>query len=281
MGKTLFDLTYETARALGILDEGVATNGSTTTLVDTVERTETDDFWNGGSAWVIYDAGGAGAAPQGEYSVITDFVQSTSTATLRSTLTAAIAVGDRYAVGRAKYSLNLLIQKVNEVLSSMVIEKADITTITTANSQTEHSLPSDLLELQQVWLQTNDDSNDNRWERIYDFHIQKSATGTANKIVFGRQFDSGYEAKIVYTCYHAALRASTDKLDDSINASLVVYNAVVACLLTRMGKGGEVDPDLNNLVNFFQAKAKAVSDEHPQEIPKKTARTIHPLFDRP
>jgi hypothetical protein len=130
-------------------------------------------------------------------------------------------------------------------------------------------------------MQSNDDSNDNQWFRIYDFHIQKSDTGTANKIIFDRQFTSGYDAKIVYLTYHSALRAATDKLDDSINASLVVYGAVVSCLLWRKSRIGEDDPQINDLLNFNQAKLKAISEEHAQSIPKKSARTIHPIFDRP
>ena len=46
---------------------------------------------NGGTAWVIYDGGAAGAAPENEYSVVSDFANSTGTVTLRTTLTAAVA----------------------------------------------------------------------------------------------------------------------------------------------------------------------------------------------
>ena len=112
---TLFDLTKDLARLLGTLYEGVATGGSTTTIADTVERLEDDDYWNGGTAWITYDAAGAGAAPQGEYSSISDFAQTGGIVTLRSTLTGAVASGDRYAVATSRYPLHILIQKINQV----------------------------------------------------------------------------------------------------------------------------------------------------------------------
>jgi hypothetical protein len=125
MAKTLFDLTLELARILGTVREGVATGGSTTTIVDTVARTEDDDAFNGGTAWITYDAGGAGAAPQGEYQIVSDFTASSDTITTAA-FSAAIASGDRYAVAGLRYPLDLLIQKINE--SFGVIEKTDTST---------------------------------------------------------------------------------------------------------------------------------------------------------
>ena len=279
MSKTLFDCTLELARVLGVLTEGVATGGSTSTLIDTVERTEADDYWNGGTAWITYDAGGLGAAPQGEYSVITDHVQSTSTLTLRG-VTTAVASSDRYAVAGVKYPLQILIQKVNEALP--VIEKVDITTITIAANQKEYSLPSDVWTLKQVWLQTNTgDSDVNDWEQLFDWTVKKSATGTANVLVLERQFDSGVVLRLHYLTDHQVLRAATDKLDDSIHINLVVYNAAVGALLWRKAKVGESDLTVNDLLNYYQAKAAMVSNEYAMSLPRKSARTIHPVFERP
>src|SRR3990167_5677525 len=128
MSKTLFDCTLELARVLGVLTEGVATGGSTSTLIDTVERTEADDYWNGGTAWILYDAGGLGAAPQGEYAVVSDFANTGGVITLRTAIT-QVAAGDRYAVAKKRYPLHLLVQKVNEAIAFIgPIEVADTTT---------------------------------------------------------------------------------------------------------------------------------------------------------
>lgn len=282
MSKTLFDLTYELARLLGVVSEGVATGGSTSSIADTVERTEANDFWNGGTAWITYDAAGAGAAPQGEYSFVSDFANSGGVVTLRSTLTAAVASDDRYAIAGLRYPLQLLIQKVNEVLSTIPIQKDDITTITIANEQTEYSLPSDVWDLKEVWLQTNvDDSDDTRPSRLYDWHVQKSATGTANKLILDRQFTSGDILKLVYLANHQTLRVATDKLDDTIHVNRVLYDAAVRCLLWYKSKVGDSDTSVNDLLNLYQGMAAEMNNRFNMSYPNRSARTIHPVLDRP
>jgi hypothetical protein len=277
----LFDLTYQLAVSLGVVNEGTATGGSTTTLIDTVELTQADDFWNLGTVWVTYDAAGAGAAPQGEYSVVSDFTASSDTATLRSTLTAAIAAGDRYAIGRPRYPLSLLTSKINEVLRQIPIQKDDITTVTIAADQTEYSLPADVWDLKEVWVQSSDDTNDTQPERIYDWTVKKSATGTANVLMLGRQFDTDTLLHLKYLTDHQVLRASTDKLDTTIHVNRVVYNAVVGCLLWRKAKIGQLDENENQLLNYFQSLATEMNNRFAVSYPKKSAKTIHLTFDRP
>lgn len=281
MSKTLFDLSYELARLLGVVAEGQATGGSTTTIADTVERTEANDFWNLGSAWILYDAGGAGAAPQSERSVITDFANTGGVVTLRSTLTAAVASGDRYALSGQRYPLQLLDQKINEVLQTIPIQKDDITTVTIASDQTEYSLPADVWDLKQVWIQTNDDTNDNEWEKLYDWRIKKSTTGTANVLELGRQYSADYELKLVYLANHQTLRAASDELDDSIHPGLVLYNAAVRCLLWYKSKVGDSDTSVNDLLNIYQPMAADMNARFAMHYPKKSAKTFHFTFDRP
>jgi hypothetical protein len=282
MPKTLFNLTHELAQVLGVLSEGKATGGSTTTIADTVERLEADDFWNSGSAWITYDAGGLSAAPQGEFSSITDFALTGGVITLRETLTAAVAANDRYAVAGQRYPLQLLTQMINAVLRTIPVQKDDITTITIAADQTEYSLPSDLWDLKEVWIQTNvDDTNDTQPTKLYDYGVQKSATGTANKLILGRQFAVGDILKVVYLADHQTLRIATDKLDDTINSNLVVYNAAVRCLLWYKSKVGDSDTSVNDLLNIYQPMAQDMNSRFAMNYPNKSAKTLHFNFDKP
>ena len=277
MSKTLFDLTYELARALGVLSEGIATGGDTDTILDSVERLEANDFWNGGTAWITYDAGGLGAAPQGEYGFVSDFALSGGNISLRTALTASVGAGDRYAIAGQRYPLQLLIQKINETFG--VIEKTDLTTVVIAGDQLLYSLPADVLELKQVWVQPTTDSD--RWEPIYDWSVQKSATGSVNKLIFERQFMAGLAVKLVYVGYHQVLRIATDKLDDSLHSKQIVYNAAVKCLLWYKSKVGDSDTSVNDLLNIYQPMAQAANTEHAQRLPKKSAKTIHLVLNRP
>ena len=134
MSYNLFDLTLRVARALNAVEEGIATSGDTTSLIDSNNLTQDDDFWNGGTAWIIQDSAGAGAAPEGEYSIINDFANATGDATLRSTLSAGIASGDRYAIADNEYPLNDIISQINAALDDMgPVVFTDTTSITIAS----------------------------------------------------------------------------------------------------------------------------------------------------
>src|SRR3972149_5334591 len=58
---TLFDLTYMVARELDILEESTATAaGNTLSLIDTY-RAEDDDYFNGGTLWLVREGGRSAA----------------------------------------------------------------------------------------------------------------------------------------------------------------------------------------------------------------------------
>jgi hypothetical protein len=234
---TLGQLTYRVAREVTEVLEGTATGGNTTTIVDNPIRDEPDDYWNSGTAWILRDAGGAGAAPEGEFSVISDHVASTWTMTLRSTLTAAVASGDRYAVCRKAGDepwLDIIIQKINGALLDLgPVPYTDTTSITTAANQTEYSLPiAANQDLRQVWIQNRlSDTNDNQWTRYHDYYIQASAVGSSDLLVFNAQPDSGYAVKLIYVATHPEMYTAASQLSEHVNEKLVIYPAVRDCFL--------------------------------------------------
>ena len=80
-----------------IISSLTATGGSTTTIVGPA-RSEPDDRFVEWFAYIDTDAGGAGAAPQGEERRVTDFVTSTDTWTVEYAFTAAVAVDDVWSI---------------------------------------------------------------------------------------------------------------------------------------------------------------------------------------
>ncbi len=273
MGNTLFEATYRVARELGQVTEGVATGGSTTTIVDTNDRTEADDYWNGGTAWIIYDAGGAAAAPEGSFSVISDFSATNDTITLRTTLS-AIAASDKYAISKKRYSLYKLIEQVNAALIAMgPIATTDTTSVDTAVNETEYTLPiAANFDLREVYLQgRTNDSDDNRWIKIHNWKIIKTAGGTADELVLP-QFVSGRDVMLVYAAPHAVLRSAADKIDESVHLDRVVFEAALGCLMWRYQKVGTQDPKLENQIAVMRQKAERARMEHPIRIPRRTGR---------
>jgi hypothetical protein len=254
MAQTLFDATLRVARNLGTAIDGQASAaGTTVTLVDTVKRTEVDDYWIGGTLWLTYDAGAEDAAPQGEYSNISDSTAA-GTITISDAFTAATADNDRYTIGKKRYDIYRLIQNVNQALVDMgPIEYTDTTSLDTASSQTEYTLPAAAnRDLRQVWIQgRTSDSDDNRWHKIYGWGKQKTATGTADELILPFQYTSGRGLKLVYTAEHAALALSSDKIDESCHLDRVVIEATVRCLMWRKSRVGDADPSLDTQIAFW------------------------------
>ena len=238
MTYTLGQITHKVASQLQILSEGKATGGSTTTIIDTSLRTEADDYWNGGSAWIWYDAGALGADPEYSYSVISDFVNSTSTITLRDTLPAAVASGDRYSVCRRVGKdtwIDIIIQKVNDAARDIgPIPQVDVTTVTIAQNQKEYSLPITAgMRLKRVFNATTVDANDNDWVEIYNWEVEHATPGNQPVLILPQQEVTGYGIKLDYLDYHPEMQISTDVLSDMVPLDLVVFPAALACMYWR------------------------------------------------
>jgi hypothetical protein len=275
MTQNLFDLTYQLAIELGTVYEGLATGGSTTTVVDTLRRTESDDTWNGGTLWVTYDAAGAGAAPQGEYARVTDFVNSTATLTVETVT--AVASGDRYALTDKKYPLEDLQMAVNRAIRDIgPVPVTNSTAIDTATAQTEYTLPTAANDdLREVWLQwITNDANDNQWYPVRNWYLQRTAAGTADTLVFPEQPMYPRDVKLVYMAPHAALVASTDKLAETINYKRVIYRATVHALNHYSMKTHSTDEYLQQTIQNAERRADQADLMYPVKAPKKLGRMM-------
>lgn len=257
MSYTLFDLSYRTARRLQIITEGIATAGAVGSLTDTVglQNVFVDDYFIRGGLWLLYDAAGAGAAPQGEYARISDFVKTTGVVSLAANLTQAIAAGDRYAISRPTYAFDLIISKINEALAAIPVPVTDITSVTTAIDQTEYSLPAAFLDEGglEVWIQRyTGDANDNRWVKWHPWYIQDPGTGNQKLLVMHTQPPYAYALKLVYWIPHPPLYVNSDKLRESVDLNRVIVDAAYRCMLWKKSQFGDSDPDLANQIKEIE-----------------------------
>ena len=234
----LFWLTYMLSSELRQTREGSATGGSTTTTIDTAVLSQyEDDYFNYndlGTVWIIEDAGGAGAAPQGEFARVTNFVSTTSTLT-HEAVTVDVAAGDRYALADDTFPLNQLIHGINNALRDVgVMTFEDTTTVQIDTEQTEYTLPfMPGGKLLQVWEQTvTNDANDNRWRKCPKsaWYVAETGIGTAKKLIFNYQYPEDSYMKLVYTSNHPVLSASTDEVWEGIPLKNILYTAAVEVL---------------------------------------------------
>jgi hypothetical protein len=89
-------------RETGLGTYGIATGGSTTTVIDTAALLSSqlsNDIMPGAWARIGLDAAGAGAAPEGETQPVSAYVATTGTVT-NAAFTTAVAVGDHYQFWR-------------------------------------------------------------------------------------------------------------------------------------------------------------------------------------
>jgi hypothetical protein len=256
MADTLFDATLETARRLGIVKSSIATTGTSTTVVDTVSRLEEDDYWNEGTIWITEDAGGESAAPEGQYSKISDFDQTSATATIK-TLTAAVAANDAYAIGQPKYPLDLLISSVNTVLTGIYVPVWNSTALDTASNQTEYTLPTTIFRgnLLEVGIQTRTgDADDNRVQRIEKWHIRESAAGTGDTLILP-QLTPSRDIWLKYKVRHPLLDDYDDKINEFVIFSSLATHAAAECVFSRIHSGAETNKFAGEIYNRLAAEA--------------------------
>lgn len=270
MGKNLFDLTYQTAKKLGpTLMHGKATGGSTTTLIDTATLTQGDDFWNGGTVWVLYDAGGSSAPPYGEYARVSDFVSSSKTATLLDALSASLAVGDQYAIAGPTFRLYDLIEAINEALRDLGdIAFVDVTSLETASAQTEYTLPFIEGHLTRVMVQgRTNDTNDNQWTPVENWRVGFGTTGSA-RTLYLPQLPAGRDLYLEYRGPHPRLNAYTDKLAETVPEQLVVTMAALYLTRQQIQNASVTDPRLEARRELLAQELADLRSQYTPERPQ-------------
>lgn len=277
MDQTLFDLSLKLAKKLGAVREQLATGGSTTSLVDDEQLLEADDFWNEGTIWVTRDAAGAGGAPENEFSGIVDFTNSSGTADLHETLTQSIAVGDRYAIALPRYPLHDLIYLINEALDATRVSFTDKTSLSTVSGQTEYDLPSvaQNFDLRRVWEQRRTGaSNDNQWVRLYDWDIERTDTGSPDRLVFALAPVGNRQLKLDFVDAHPNLYVASDELREHVHGDLIVANAAVIAMERRLQDPADEDPNIKQLLDRFDGQAVIAEAEKPIRNPQKNTKLL-------
>lgn len=199
---------------------GTATGGSATTLLDSsslVEKSEEDLI--GGTIIVVRDAGGAGASPEGKWGTVSAFDATTFAMTI-PTVTDLIAAGDEYMHISPQYPLTEIRNIVRLGLQRAGTFMRWDTSITTADDQTEYTLPVTLKlrpSNMSVYVEQEvGDTDNNRWRKLSGWDVIPSAAGSAATLVLP-QLVSGRTIGIKYETLHPTLYNYNDVVDEAIH----------------------------------------------------------------
>lgn len=235
MALTLSQVLQIVYRQLGQAEETTVTGGSTTTAIDTKlgDRYGDDDIKDG-ALFVVRDAAGAGAAPEGEYSLIASYAQATNTITTRSTLTAAVASGDKIMITNASYPLETMVSLVNDALQEIgTIQYAEVATVVPTATYTEYQWDITIKYTRpvRVAIQGNtSNASDNQWQVLHDWELIPAAPGSDGKIIFKGQPPTGHTVQIIYETLHPAVNAYNSTIAESIHPQLIAALAVEKAL---------------------------------------------------
>jgi len=235
---TLSEIIQDTLIYLGDFREGKATGGTTGTVVDS-SLGGSDDDWNGGTVVVTYDAGGAAAAPEGQFGKVSDYASATGTITSDTTFTAAVAANDYYGVASARYPLYKLISLVNSALQGIGdIPLVDTTTLDTAAAQTEYTVattwkrkPPYRIDFQGITT----DANDNRWYQVMDWYYVPATAGSTGLIIFRDQPPSTRDIRVWYKGVHPEVRLYSSTIYEGIHPEQLVWETVYRALRWKKG----------------------------------------------
>ncbi len=235
MTLTLSKIMQRAWREMGFAIDIIATGGSATTVIDTNTQYTSDDALLGGTVVVVRDAGGAGAAPEGKFARITDFVASTKTFTI-DTITDAVAAGDSILLATPRIKMPQMIQAVNDGLSNLGTISLIDTSLTLAAGTYSYSLPvglkiaelKDLLVFDGVMYQSV----------IGLAQYFPAAPGSTGTLQFS-QIPFLNTLQIVYEGVHPVLSAYSDKISETIQEELAVAAAIDKALTWYVSKRGD------------------------------------------
>ena len=228
---TLFDIVLGTMDELGLVVYGKATGGETTTLLDSGLTGKKDDVYKGGTAFITYDVGAASAAPEGEFSEVSAYTDSSGT--LATVWTVKPAAGDFYALAMPDWTLDEIIGLVNRALVRMGPVPQEDTSLTAAANTTEYTLPAATRGgLRRVYVDLSSTASDTHTQELTNWRPPTGST-----LIFRSQPSAG-ALTLVYMAPHAAMDLYSDTLSNYVPLRRIIAETTFLALRTRARQGG-------------------------------------------
>lgn len=274
MAFTLSDLLQGAYRDLGDAIITKVTGGSTTTAIlgNLLNDLTDDDILLNGALFVVRDAGGASAAPEGQFSRITQFDSATGTCTLADTLTSAIASGDMVMVVKAQYPIDTMIELANDALE--LIGKIPLeTTLTTADNTTGYTLGVAYIHMTPSRVQYCPDTTSDVRVDLFDYYMSNTAPGSDPKL-FLPQLPAGRTVYLTYYATHPKVTTYSGVIEETIDPKLArtAMRLIALKWNVRRQQGGS--QFLTQDLNTAQAEYDQIHAERAPMRVKKPQRFI-------
>lgn len=224
----IWQLLYDVFWDMGLLGQvGAASGGSTTTVIDSTLSLSTD-VKAGGTIMIVKTTDGL--APQGEAQRVNSNTSNTYTT---NAFTAAVGAGDEYAYIAKDFNIYEFMRMVNRGLRMIGMIPLVDTSITTASSQREYTLPVAIKrdQIANVEIAKNTDANNYQWTPLFDWQVQQASPGSTGLLVLTKQPEAGYKIKIEYLGEHPEITALSDTLHEVVPPELAT--AAFAYMLNR------------------------------------------------
>ena len=244
---TFYDVLKRVARQIADARAGVATGGSTTTLIDTL-MDEPDDFYDGGLLFIDH------TVPV--IVKVTDYDLATTTFTF-ATSTAVVAT-KKYTVIDETFPLDVIKQAVNQALIEDVGQIMAVDeTLTGVEGQERYALPDGVYDVRRVEIGEEDDE----WQINYHW------TEEIAELRFIKDLPSADQTiRVHYVHTHDELIDLDDVVDDQVSLDLLVHAASAYCMQWRYAKTKENDPGIKDKMTFHESRAMIARSRKPIKL---------------
>jgi len=211
-----------------VLGNFVATGGSVSTIINTgwatLENPPEEDSLKNRYAFITSTTDGL--APQGQWSKVTAYVDSTNTMTI-TTLATAVGTGDIIQLPKQDlFPLQEVIARVNRALTNLGNIIVPDTSITTT-AALAYTLPLTLKNKKPLSMFYGDD--DNGWYPISDWVWEPAAAGTTGQL-FLNNVPSGFTVKIFYYGIHPYVSAYNSVIYEGIHPNIATLKSIIEVL---------------------------------------------------
>lgn len=269
----LTDLLQDVYEDLGELNTALATGGTTSTIIDTVQIGQhSDDDWKEGVAFITWDAGDASAAPQGEFQRISGYVDSTGTFTADTVFTVTPAVGDTYAWASDYFPIRNMIELANAGLRKLGdIVRIDTTTLDSVSNQTEYAYDELWKRNPPLYVDVQGltgNANNNRWVRIHNPEVIPADPGTDGLLILP-QIVNSRDIRVCYIAAHPRLTDFDDIVSEYIHPDLAFAAVLERALSWQNMRLKGTDRFLLQKFNDAKQELNIASARHPIWRPQK------------